>query len=170
MLREGQHSAASMSIASGYPSVELHLDDDGASVVAGTFVDLEASVRSASVADVAFLHTPLELKYEDMEAIANKVQGASKLAGSGWKRPAAHPHDLYASPMSPKQPTMTSYSKTMTKSVLDDDTLYECLNLQDALRRFDLDNDGKLDEREQTALYRTYVRDQCHFRMIAHVS
>ena len=65
---------------------------------------------------------------------------------------------------------MTSYSKTMTKSVLDDDTLYECLNLQDALRRFDLDNDGKLDEREQTALYRTYVRDQCHFRMIAHVS
>ena len=49
-------------------------------------------------------------------------------------------------------------ANSLSKSVLDESTsLADCLNLEDALQRFDLDKDDKLDEREQTALYRTYV-------------
>ena len=136
-----------------YDDDMFQLADEDVSV-AGTFIDLAASVRSASIAEYDLLRQPGEvLGYADMEFVANAVQGASKLAGSGWKKTKPHKADLYPG----SQPSKDMH-KSNSKSVLDESTsLADCLNLEDALQRFDLDKDDKLDEREQTALYRTYV-------------
>ena len=117
----------------------------------GTHVDLESSMRSSRYGQYPLLlETEEALEFEDMEFISNEVQGASKLSGSGWKKSKAAHKDLY-----PGLPSKSAH-KHASRSVLDEETtLADCLNLEDALRRFDLDKDGRLDEREQTALYRT---------------
>ena len=126
----------------------FHLPDED--VPPGTHVDLESSMRSSRYGQFPLLLESDEvLEVQDMEYISNEVQGASKLSGTGWKKPKAAHKDLY-----PGLPSKSQ--KHASKSVLDEQTtLADCLNLEDALRRFDLDKDGRLDEREQAALYRT---------------
>jgi len=101
----------------------------------GTHVDLEESVRSASVADVDMLHNSNELVYDDFDFLT--TMDVNKLAGQGWKKK--------------KKKSL----KTDTHSTFADTTLSSVLNLEDAMARFDLDSDGRLDEKEQALLYRT---------------
>mmetsp|Transcript_66884 Transcript_66884/g.134811 ORF Transcript_66884/g.134811 Transcript_66884/m.134811 type:complete len:465 (+) Transcript_66884:93-1487(+) len=105
----------------------------------GTHVDLEESVRSASVADVDMLHNSNELVYDDFDFLT--TMDVNKLAGQGWKKK--------------KKKSL----KTDTHSTFADTTLSSVLNLEDAMARFDLDSDGRLDEKEQALLYRTIQKE-----------
>jgi hypothetical protein len=112
-----------------------NLEKAASSTVAGTHVDLEASIRSASVADVDMLHRADELVYDDFDFLT--TMDVNKLAGQGWKK------------------KKKKGLKNETHSTFADTTLSSVINLEDALARFDLDRDGRLNEKEQAALYRT---------------
>lgn len=108
--------------------------DDDASV--GTHVNLRSSILRASLSDVNLLQDPKELTFEDFAYLTQA--DVNKLNGQGPKRSKA-PKQLKA--IEPK----SSFAEKSMSTIL---------NLDDALKCFDLDKNGRLDEREQSKLYR----------------
>jgi hypothetical protein len=125
-------------------------DDDARSV--GTYMNLEASIQSAPVHDVAMLRSGAELVMTDFENIT--MADVNKLAGTGWKK-RHHAPAAAGETTRPASPTPTAAPHAIEGQPTG--AAFEVLNLQEALLRFDLDKDGKLNEREQAALYRTCV-------------
>ena len=113
----------------------MELEDDVASV--GTHVDMEASVRSAMVADVDLLQQARELTFEDFEYLT--TSDVNKLDGQDWK----------------KQKHLASPKKFERKSSFEDTSLSTILDLKDALKRFGLDKEGRLNEVEKANLFQT---------------
>ena len=109
------------------------LEDDLQSV--GTHVDMNASINAAKIADIPMLQDAEELNYEDFDNLTTSE--VNKLDGQDWKK-RSHPS-----------------VKETQRSVFEDSTLSTVSNLSDALKRFKLDPEGRLNEREMADLFRT---------------
>jgi hypothetical protein len=108
----------------------------------GTHVDLESSINFAKNFDVDLLHGSEEIKYEDFAYLT--TNDVNKLSGTGWKD---------------KKKQTSPRRQTENKSLFEESSLASVFNLEDAFKRFDLDKNGRLDEREQAALFRTVERE-----------
>ena len=126
--------------------IEVELNEDEQSV--GTFVNLQASIDAHEKTfhtEFEPLHRGTELTHHEFESITNA--DVNKLEGTGWKNKKKHGQKGHGSPVQSDAASKSGFG--------DEGDLGEVLNLKDALRRFDLDKDGRLDEKEQAALFRT---------------